>query len=62
MFPKTNQSGRYVIGVCGASCSGKTTVCMKIEDKIENTLENNKNIICIISQDSYYKGGNNDTN
>lgn len=55
-------SSCYVIGVCGASCSGKTTVCMKIEDKIENTLENKQNIICIISQDSYYKGGNNDTN
>ena len=35
---------------------------MKIEEKIERILKNKENIICIVSQDNYYKGGNNDTN
>ena len=55
----------YVIGVCGPSCGGKTTVCKEIQNKIISTLKNNNNdnnIICVISQDSYYNGGNPNTN
>ena len=51
----------YVIGVCGPSCGGKTTVCKEIQKKISSTLKDNNNI-CVISQDSYYKGGNPNTN
>lgn len=44
----------YLIGVCGPSCSGKTTICKKIAELNPN--------IKIISQDRYYKGGDNNTN
>lgn len=44
----------YIIGVCGASCSGKSRVCTEISNKI---IGNNKNVT-ILSQDRYYKGGN----
>lgn len=53
----------YVIGVCGASCSGKTTMCNKIIEKLRKMHNNNgENIIAVLSQDSYYIGGNEDTN
>ena len=43
-----------VIGVCGGSCSGKTTVCENIEALFPNNINT-------IKQDSYYKGGNENT-
>lgn len=49
----------YIIGICGPSCSGKTTVCKKINDKVTSTGIQN---ISIISQDSYYMGGSEKTN
>jgi uridine kinase len=56
-------SRTYVIGVCGSSCSGKTTVCKEICKKIVSILgDNNSSHICVISQDSYYNGGNAATN
>lgn len=55
-------SSCYVIGVCGPTCGGKTTVCQKILEKIEATIGTHENMICVVSQDSYYKGGNADTN
>lgn len=57
---------RYVIGVAGPSCGGKTTVCNKICEKVEelSTLQmpKHESIIGVISQDNYYKGGNSETN
>lgn len=56
---KTNSNkGVYVIGVSGPSCGGKSTVCQEIMDRIKLT---GKHIV-ILSQDRYYKGGNNETN
>jgi len=56
------QNGTYVIGACGPSCGGKTTVCLKIQDKITEILGESSNMICVVSQDSYYNGGNESTN
>jgi len=50
----------YVIGVCGASCSGKTTICNEISNKIRSTVGDHG--VVIVSQDSYYHGGNANTN
>ena len=44
----------YVIGVCGASCSGKTRTVKEIVRVTENSI--------VISQDSYYFSGNENTN
>ncbi|QKF94378.1 uridine kinase-like protein [Fadolivirus algeromassiliense] len=52
----------YVIGVCGPTCGGKTTVCHKILEKIAEIIGNREGMICIVSQDSYYNGGNVETN
>lgn len=45
----------YVIGVCGPSCSGKT----KTVDEIVSSLPSD---VTILSQDSYYLTGSEDTN
>jgi len=65
---KTPQSP-YIIGVCGPSCSGKTTTCKMIIDKANSTIstilkDSHKinNYVTVMSQDSYYIGGNQDTN
>jgi uridine kinase len=47
----------FVIGICGASCSGKTTVSREIMKRY-----NSNDDILVISQDNYYYGGNEDTN
>lgn len=57
----------YIIGVCGPSCSGKTTTCKMIIDKANKTIQNllndkEENFVSVLSQDSYYKGGNRETN
>lgn len=52
----------YVVAVCGESCSGKTTVCRKIIERIAKINTNGQNLVVIVSQDSYYKGGNSQTN
>lgn len=46
----------YMIGICGASCSGKTTVSKEIMKRY------NSNDILMISQDNYYFTGNDSTN
>ena len=43
-----------VIGICGGSCSGKTTVCNAIESIYPDD-------VAVIKQDSYYKGGDEST-
>lgn len=50
----------YIIGIAGASGSGKTYIANAICE-LCNKLYSDKNII-IISQDSYYKGGNEESN
>ena len=45
----------YVIGVCGASCSGKTHTVKSIVNALDNKP-------VVISQDNYYFSGNEDTN
>jgi uridine kinase len=52
----------YVIGVCGPTCGGKTTVCHKILEKIEATIGSHEDMICVVSQDSYYNSGSPETN
>ena len=46
----------FVMGICGASCSGKTTVSKEIMKRY------NDNDVLVISQDNYYFGGNENTN
>jgi len=45
----------YIIGVCGASCSGKTRT-------VNSILKSLKENAVVISQDSYYFSGNSNTN
>lgn len=53
----------FVIGVAGPSCGGKTTVCNKIQEKILSIGgDDDKYTIASISQDSYYNGGDSNTN
>ncbi len=52
----------YIIGISGSSCSGKTTVSTKILEIIKSTLGELNGNICLISQDSYYRGGDQNTN
>ena len=52
----------YVIGGCGQSCSGKTTVCKQIKNTIRKVTKNAPGMVVVVHQDSYYKGGNKDTN
>ena len=48
-----------VIGVCGCSCSGKTSTVEKIATTLDKCATNSP---IIVSQDSYYLGGNTETN
>lgn len=67
-----NSKTPFILGICGATCSGKSTVCREIIKKINSTLENNtpnnksnnklNNFVVILSQDRYYKGGSAETN
>ena len=52
----------YTIGIFGGSGSGKTFVCEIIAGAIHKMFPTNPNDIVIISQDSYYFGGNSKTN
>lgn len=52
----------YVVAVCGESCSGKTTVCRKIIERIAKINTSGQNLVVVVSQDSYYKGGDAQTN
>lgn len=47
-----------IIGVCGGSCSGKTSSSRKIMENFESLGKK----IALITQDSYYFSGNKDTN
>ena len=44
-------SNCYVIGVCGPSCSGKSTICSEIINKIKNIKGTTTNMVAILSQD-----------
>jgi hypothetical protein len=52
---KPTLSQAFVIGVCGGTASGKTTVCKAILDQLSMSLSGMGRVI-IISQDSYYRG------
>jgi uridine kinase len=53
----------YIIGICGASGSGKSFIAKLIVKTIKTLFYNSCcTDIVVISQDSYYKGGNMDTN
>ena len=54
----------YIIGVCGASGSGKTFIADLIVETMGKLFADDASIadMIIISQDSYYKGGTKDTN
>ena len=53
----------YIIGICGASGSGKTFIANLISKTIKKIFDNSEcNDVVIISQDSYYIGGNTQTN
>lgn len=61
LFKKTTIP--YVIGICGGSGSGKTLTSQLISEAILKIYSKaNKKDIIIISQDSYYKGGDSKTN
>ena len=49
---------KIIFGICGTSCSGKTTLA----NVIVNSLKQSGLNIVIISQDWFYKGGNENTN
>jgi len=51
-----SSSNAYVIGICGASCSGKTTVSKEIMKRYH------PDDILMISQDNYYFSGDESTN
>ena len=55
-------SSPYIIGIAGASGSGKSYVAKIIAKTIKRMFPEMANDIEIISQDSYYKGGNENTN
>ena len=55
-----NNDQCIIFGICGPSCSGKTTVCLSIIKFITDRYGEGN--VTIISQDSYYFGGNEDTN
>ncbi|XP_054719802.1 uridine-cytidine kinase 2-B-like [Uloborus diversus] len=46
----------FLIGVAGGTASGKSTVCQKIMEKVEQySLEHQQHQVICISQDSFYK-------
>ncbi|XWV25194.1 mg417 protein [Tupanvirus deep ocean] len=52
----------YIIGICGASGSGKSFIAKVISETIRKMFPKTCAEIVIISQDSYYKGGDAETN
>lgn len=53
----------YVIGISGGSGSGKTFIADLITNTIKEIFPNSESArVTVISQDSYYRGGNADTN
>jgi len=64
----SNQQNCYVIGVCGKSCSDKTTASHAIQELANETFNKNKNMneqtndIVVVSQDWQYNGSNSKTN
>jgi uridine kinase len=52
----------YVIGVCGQTNSGKSTACDAIENLIRSLTQNKPGTVVIVHQDSFYIGGNEETN
>ena len=52
----------YVIGICGSSGAGKSFISELIAKTIIKMFPQTANDIIILSQDSYYKGGNSETN
>ncbi len=52
----------YIIGISGPTASGKTVIAHAIVKTIEMLFPGSSEDIIIISQDSYYKGGDSNTN
>lgn len=50
----------FLIGVAGGISSGKSSVCRKIIDDLENLNKQHKKQVLIISLDSFYKVLNNE--
>eukprot|EP00121_Abeoforma_whisleri_P015532 Awhi_evm1s14306 len=45
----------YLIGVCGGTASGKTSVCRKIISMLEDEMEGDSRVAVLLHQDSFYK-------
>ena len=53
---KTSSSrGPFLIGVAGGTASGKTSVCRKIMEALEQHVNSSDQRVVMISQDSFYK-------
>lgn len=52
--PETSSRGPFLIGVAGGTASGKTSVCKKIMEALEQVNSSNQRVV-MISQDSFYK-------
>lgn len=52
----------YIVGICGSSGSGKSFIARMIIEYIKTKYGASDSDIIVISQDSYYKGGNSETN
>lgn len=51
---KPSTRGPFLIGVAGGTASGKTTVCLKIMEALEQENSSHQRVV-LISQDSFYK-------
>lgn len=52
---KTSSRGPFLIGVAGGTASGKTSVCRKIMEALEQHVNSSNQRVVMISQDSFYK-------
>ncbi len=50
----SSSRGPFLIGVAGGTASGKTSVCRKIMEALEQVNSSNQRVV-MISQDSFYK-------
>ena len=54
---KSPSRGPFLIGVAGGTASGKTTVCRKIMESLEQVNSSQQRVV-MISQDAFYKNLN----
>ena len=52
--PIKSSRGPFLIGVAGGTASGKTTVCRKIMEQLEQVNSSEQRVV-MISQDAFYK-------